>query len=503
MPDRPDIILICTDQQRADSLGCSGNPGALTPNLDALAAAGTTYRRCFTANAVCMPSRASILTGFNPSAHGVWTNGVPLPRRGYIAETSSAGGGLPPGASAVSQVDTLADLLATAGYATTAVGKLHLTPTAGHPSLGHEECRRRWDEHELDDWHGPYYGFEHVDLSIGHGVRVTGHYGRWLEEHFPDVARNVADWRGEALVPGVQLFDSPVPIEAHHSIWCGERAAANIAAADPDQPLFLWVGLPDPHHPFAPPREALDLVRDRPVQPPRAPSGDFVKPSPWQPYLVSGSGWACPAEAVASVRRATDAMLHLVDRAVGRIVDALQTRGTWNDAVIVFTSDHGDFLGDFGLVYKAGLGAAAMHHVPLLLRAPNAGLPPAVESTVGSIDLLPTLAGLAGTTAPPELQGEDLCEICTSGRRRLVRAEDIPAGGPAGRNHTVYDDCYRYTWFPVTGERELYDHRNDPGETRNLVENASGREIANKLHYRLLQQLAEDYRPTSGRVSIW
>ncbi len=503
MADRPNIVLICTDQQRYDSLGCTGNPFALTPHLDALAGEGTLCRRYFTANAVCMPSRATILSGLYPASHGVWTNGVPMPRRGYIAETSVAGGGLGNAPSAVSQVDTLADVLAGAGYATASVGKLHLTPTSSHVSLGYEECRARWNDPAMADWHGPYYGFQHVEMSIGHGVFVHGHYGQWLETNFPGVAAALATWKESRPFASLQLFTSPVSVEAHHSTWCGLRAAEYIRGADRQRPYLLWVGLPDPHHPFAPPAELAGWFEQRPATPPGAPGMEYAKPRGLKNYMDPRRGWSCPPEAVRRVRQYTDAMVHLIDRAVGRIAQALKDAGQWENTVLAFTSDHGDYLGDYGLVYKTSHASAGLNHVPLIVRAPGASLPREVATTLGAADLAPTLCALAGVPAPGGMQGEALPDVLAGGRRRLVRGEDYPGNDPAERNLTVYDDRFRYTWYPATNERELYDHAVDPAETRNLAAEPGRAAHLARLHDALCTQFAGDFSPNFGRACIW
>lgn len=499
---KKNIVLIVTDQQRYDSLGCTGNSCALTPHLDALASEGTLCRRYFSGNSICMPSRASIVTGLYPSAHGVWTNGVPLPRRGYFPETSSEGGGLRPGQAAMAEIPTLADVFAGAGYRTASVGKLHLTPTASHPSFRFEECRQRWDdEPELADWHGPYFGFQHLELSIGHGEGITGHYGHWLDRYHPGQKDRVREAMRTAIRPAAgigQLHRGVLPIAAHPTTWCADRASAYITDAKKyEQPFLLWVGIPDPHHPFTPPAELCEIFEKRDTMMSSCPIGEWAdKPAALRRYMKPGGGWWCPAESQRLVRQYTDAMNHLIDRTVGRIVQSIKDSGQWDNTIFLFTSDHGDYLGDFGLVYKTSHASAALHKVPCILRAPGENLPRITDAPLCGADILPTLCRLANVPPPEFCQGEALGTT----RQHLPMGQDFPAE-TSERNLSVYDERFRYTWYPETGEQELYDHQEDPHELHNCAAN----DIFNRdrLHTRLLDQSTRVLAPQAGRISIW
>lgn len=505
---RPNIVFICTDQQRYDSLGVTGNAHALTPHLDRLAGEATLCDCAIASNTICMPSRASIMTGRYPAAHGVWTNGVPLARRGYLPETSSEGGGLPPGQSAMSHLPTFVDQLAAGGYRTASIGKLHLTPTQSHPGLRFEECRQRWsDDPSMADWHGPYYGFNHVELSIGHGESIAGHCG---------VDRRLADPRCDDRIaaangsprefPGVgQLYPGGLSVEQTQTMWCADRACRWLESqAGVNGPFCLWVGFADPHHPFTPPAELAEMFAGRECMMPACGHGQWPdKPRALRRLMEPDSGWWCPPEAVARVRQYTDAMVHLIDRAVGRICDALRRQGLWDDTVLVFTSDHGDYLGDLGLLYKTSHACASLSHVPLILRVPGeSGLPRRLAAPVSLTDLAPTLCELAGVAPPPGFQGESILDVARSNRRRPVVTQQFPAAADE-RNFAIYDEGHRLGWYPATGEVELYDLRADPCESRNVAGDASRRPLAEHLRRRLAEQTAELAIPCTGRVSIW
>ena len=501
----PNVLIICTDQQRADSLGCSGNRHVRTPHLDALAAAGTRCSRFHTCNSICMPSRASLLTGTYPSVHGVWTNGVPLPRRGYLPETSAEHGGLRPGQSAMAGIPTLADVFAAAGYATASIGKLHLTPTQSHPSLGYQECRQVWVDGGYRDWTGPYYGFQHCELSIGHGEDSSGHYGRWVDERFPAALSLARDRQrhGTREFPALrQLFVGGLPSAANQSSWCAERAEHWLRNRDHGAPFLLWVGINDPHHPFILPADLAEGFGEPEVAPGPLDGHDgHGKPAALRRFMKPGSGWGCPPDAVRRVRQYTDAMISVLDTAVGRILAALAATGADRDTIVVFTSDHGDYLGELGLIYKTSHASRMLNRVPLLIRGVP-GMPSVLDLPIGSCDLVPSLCDWCGI-APPELvQGEPLRSIVAEGRQDPVLGIEIP-NEPTERNLTIYDRNHRLTWYPATGELELYDHAIDDAEASNRADDPAYEGIRRKMLGDLTRQIAAYHLPRFGRVAIW
>ncbi|HET7768019.1 MAG TPA: sulfatase-like hydrolase/transferase, partial [Chloroflexota bacterium] len=224
--ERPNILLICTDQHRFDALGCYGNPHIQTPNIDRLAAEGVRFERCYTPNPVCAPTRASMLTGRYPRAHGLWANGVPLP--------------------AHEQLFTRA--LADAGYDCGLVGKLHLAACFG----GRAEPR-------YDD------GFRVFRWSHAPNHRSAENaYHRWLEQHHPALyaaANAAASGRppgtSGTTVSGASFDD--MPVEAHYTRWIAEETITFLTESrDRDRPFFWWANFFDPHHPFVAPQEYRD-----------------------------------------------------------------------------------------------------------------------------------------------------------------------------------------------------------------------------------------------------
>ena len=259
MTKQPNFLFLITDQQRADWLGCAGHPVLKTPNIDAIAGQGNRFERFYAASPVCMPNRASLLTGRYPSLHGLRYNGCRLPL----------------------SANTFVNLLAKGGYHTAAIGKSHLQPFTGLPPMGRDPAltavsEEAWfpdegdyGEEEADRYRAdgryeitmPYYGYQHVDMVTEHGDRCGGHYLQWFRQHGPD-------W--EALhdpsneLPHnfscPQAYRTPIPEDLYPTAYVRDRAIDYLRARQgEDQPFFAFVSFPDPHHPFNPPGKYWDM----------------------------------------------------------------------------------------------------------------------------------------------------------------------------------------------------------------------------------------------------
>ncbi len=493
--NKPNILWICTDEQRYDSLGCTGNPHAVTPHLDALASEGALYSRFITANPVCMPSRASFFTGQMPSRHGVVTNGIPLPNRDMVAHAPERADLGP----LESHATTLPELLARGGYHTRSIGKLHLTPTQASPDERHPENHWLWHEGKMEDWHGPYYGFEHVDLTLHHGERnVFGHYRQWLKEVAPEVDKALSEPNAQKTgVPN--LYPGRIPPQFHHSTWVGDRAVTFLMSEEAKQsPFFLWMSFPDPHLPFTPPAELSEEFASHDYLRPGAVAEDLQgKPSAWPKKGVRF--FEDRPENIALVRRYTDAQNHLVDRAVGRAVQALKDSGLWDNTVVVFTSDHGDYLGEFGLVGKKELPSNALNHVPCIVRDPTGRLPLSTNLPISGVDLFPTICDLAGIEIEHAIDGQSLLGRRESRNRALVQCQ----GAKFPASFTIYDERYRLSWYPESDEWECYDHDEDPYEKRNIFNEFRERSHFAELKEELMTAHLKAMRPNIGRASCW
>jgi arylsulfatase A-like enzyme len=494
---RPNILIFHCDQLRYDALGCTGHPGNPTPNIDALAAKGLSFTRHFTANPVCMPSRASFFTGMPVTAHGVWSNGVPLNRREYLPFGHFKND---PTIGSIPELPTFADLLSQGGYATGAFGKLHLTPSVEVTGYEFPESDRRWASGEQDDWHGPYYGFQHVDLTHAHGECPGGHYEAWLRDTHPELYEEVRRNQRKAERPIEELGDlhaSVLTYDTHPSPWIARRTLEWIHDQG-NQPFCAFLGFPDPHHAFCALDEDIDYFDGVEMVPPIDADGS-ARPD------MDGCGMDVrhfTPEQHDLVRRTTAAMVRTIDRAVGEVIEGIKAEGKWENTVVLFTSDHGDYLGDHGRLRKSQRAAEQLLHVPCILRLP--GEPelnvPRLNTATSNTDILPTLLQLAGIEVPEHVQGSGLLANMDSPTHALAHGFDAT---PKGANFSIMDERYRYTLYPHTGYKELFDHVNDRLECHNLADDPECAAALARLHAALGDAQLRAVNPTSGRLSSW
>jgi len=483
---RPNFLVIMTDQQRADHLGCYGNDILRTPRIDALAARGTRFDRFYVANPICQPNRAALATGQLTSVNGCRQNGIPL--------------GL--------DCTTYADVLRAAGYRTGLVGKAHfqnVSPVPARPAVpggegeappepfdlarrsqrrgpGYEhEIRSRWIDDPDRDVPLPYYGFDHLRLCIGHGDQVEGHYTGWLRDRLD----GAPDPRGRAASAGNGPGDAPqvwrtaVPEALYPTAYVGEEACQFLQ--DPsDDPFLLLASFPDPHHPFTPPGHYFDMYdpADIPLPDsfdhPTSARTDLPRhirrvyeigaenPDAYWPFHTD-------AEATRRMIALNYGAITMIDDWLGRILDALEETGKAENTVVVFMSDHGDYMGDHGTVLKHGLHSHGLIRVPLIWTDPRrAGA--SVSSLQGSaIDFAPTLLQSAGIACPVGMQGRDLLAPDAADLPVLIEDAGLAFASDDGRtaSRTLVHDGWRMTVFEGSELGELYDLGADPSELSN------------------------------------
>lgn len=477
------ILFVTTDQQRYDALGCNGGTVARTPVVDALAADGIRYERAHPQNVVCMPSRATMLTGQHIRRHGVWMNGVPLP----------------------AEAPTVAGLLHDSGYRTGLFGKAHFEPFLD-PFLRFPENRMGVSGATQGEA-GPHRGFERMEFA-GHGAAGLVHYGSWLRDNHPehmagyfpvlDMTLEVnPDGGGDTGAP--QVKHNPVPRDIYHTDWVADRAISWLDGLDSSEDWFCWLSFPDPHHPWNPPQSELHRVPWRDLDLPAGYPADAsererlldLKPAHWRRWydgdLVSNyeapAKWV-PASLTADQVLEVNAMVHiqneLVDEALGRVLSAIAARGWDDDLDVIYTTDHGEFQGDFGLLFKGPYHVDSLMRLPLVWRpAPTTtGQPSVVSEPVGLIDLAPTFCQIAGIDVPSWMDGVPLPlsgdGVPNSGRAGVTTEWDSlhPNGTEVHLQSIIVDQmlCTRYeagTCHEGT-EGELYDLTEDPLQRVNL-----------------------------------
>ncbi len=515
------MLFVITDQQRADHVGFAGNPHVRTPHLDALAARGTVFTNAWVANPVCMPNRASIVTGRLPSAHGVVFNDRSLD---WGANTF---------------VRSFRD----AGWRTGLIGKSHfqhgtsrnsVVPVPGRPVAA--PCwPEGWDTLEDDDryvdspppWPDDFYGFSHVELTLEHGARVAGHHllwalgkgGRFEDLVVPYDATSPARARSDRWW---QIYQPPYEPELHSTSFVAERTVAFIEdAASAGEPWFAWASFPDPHHPITPPGPWWERHGPADIEPPRTIDDTLERAPAYLQRLRRRPAerqltWVTPFGADPDLAReaiaATYSSIEMIDEAVGTILTTIERLGQAESTIVVFTSDHGDMMGDHGLMMKGWIPYNGVQRVPYVISAPGCS-PATTDALASSLDLAPTLLGLAGLPGHVGMHGVDLAPVLAdasaSVRDALLIEDDAPPllasllRNPGKTRTAILADGTKYTRHD-THEEMLFDLVADPDERAPLVDDARRRAIAVEALGDLLLDAADVARgqavtaPTSG-----
>lgn len=504
MTAKPNFLFIITDQHRADHLGAYGNPEVKTPNLDALSARSWVAERFYVATPICMPNRASLLTGRMPSVHGVRCNGIPLSRR----------------------ATTVVDVLADSGYDTALIGKSHLQNISGNPPAWPKPEdkleRQAWppEPGEYDDewperWSDPnanvtlpFYGFKQVDLVINHADIAGGNYRRWLETHHPEVAAVAGPEHAlpsdYELVKAGQAWRTRVPEELSTTSWIADRTIDKLRAwAKGDQPFFVQCSFPDPHHPFTPSGRYWDMYDPDEITLPES----FYYDGPEPPHVAwmkqqRDAGRAVkntPAPFACTEREAREAIalnygsITHIDDAIGRILQELERLGLADNTVVVFTSDHGDFFGDHQLLFKGPIHYNGVVQVPFLWADPAQQQGRRSEALCSAIDFAPTVLARAGLEPFHGIQGQSLMQDIRDGqpleRTGLLIEEEgqrVMFGfSNRTRMRTLRTAEWRLSVYEGADWGELYHIAKDPGECKNLWDDPASASVRAELFEQL------------------
>jgi len=470
---RPNILLITTDQHRKDALGCYDNPVIRTPNIDRLAACGVRFTRAFAACPVCAPNRASIATGRYPSIHGLWTNGVAL------------------GKSEL----TVMQVLRRSGYATYGAGKMHFGPQWAWPQGGGPICDpdpALAINPQPDDSEFPWYGFERLVATEDERI---GPYGDYLAKHGYDVWADPHSFS----YPQHATVRSVYPQEHHQTTWVADRSIEFLEQHPAERPFFMWASFVQPHHPFIAPAP-YDTMYD-PDEMPLAPWDESVVEAWPESYRIKYAKTRGDHEAI-GMCNLSDAdwrrikayyygMVSLIDKQVGCMVEALERLGTLDNTVIVFTSDHGEMLGDHHLVFKDTL-YDCVTGVPLIVTRPRDPSASTVrDALVSSLDIAPTILDLAGAAVPPGMQGHSLAPVLEESSHRIRDALLIEDSG----RPTIRTENERLTWHGANTQGELYDMAKDPDCFENLWGRPEAADIQHKMLDRLIGLMVDNVDP--------
>jgi arylsulfatase len=460
--DQPNLLLISTDHWRGDSLGRLGHPVADTPHLDSLSRGGTTFTRAYTPCPSCIAARRSLMTGMKPYNQGMvgYQDGKPWDYE-----------------------HTLAGTLRDGGYQTVNIGKTHFHPTRLH--LGFEQLTTSQDYQE---WLEQQQGMSGVE-KFAHGVPANSWLGR--PNHLPEH----------------QIEET----------WFVTRALDFLQHRDPTRPFFLCLSFNGPHPPWCPPQVYYDQFIDRTM--PEAAIGDWARVHSQEadsPMDVNQWRGQVPDHVMHRARASYFAYLAFLDAQIGRLVETMNRSGLLGDTMTVFTSDHGEMLGDHHL-WRKTYAYEASARVPFIVRPPNS-MTDAVRNTemgapvtVGWEDIMPTFLEAAGLKIPETVDGASVLPLLrgqTDHWRPYYHGEHSPCYHPENANQYLTDGHWKYIWNPITGQEQLFHLDDDPHECHDRA--PDGAEPLPAWRQRMVEQLKDREDGLSdgtqlqpGPVPVW
>jgi choline-sulfatase len=478
MKQKPNILWVCSDQQRFDTLGCYGNQFVRTPVLDALANESVLFENAFCQSPVCTPSRGSFLTGRYPVTSHTRQNGADIPSSEVL----------------------VTKLFHDAGYYCGLSGKLHLS--ACNPKSGCKEMERRIDDE--------FYWSHDTGKSWG----LHNEYYKWLDEV------HHTSYKVENL-PETRWAQKGMRAEQSQTYWCIQKAIDFIEARkDKDKPWLFSINMYDPHHPFDPPEEYLKpYLKDLEAIPlPSYLSGEELEKPVWQQQDHDGaynSHAGFPYTSLSQqehrlIRASYWAMCDLIDHEMGRVLEALDRTGQRDNTIVIFMSDHGELLGDHGIYLKGPFFYDCSVKVPLIIHWKNHFKSGRRDSLVELIDLPQTLLDLCGLPGHEGMQGCSLASMLegkTESPHDSVYSEYLNAM-PWHTSSKAFATMVRTRQHKLVAAHsehsgELYDLINDPGEHINLYNNPDYLPLKAELLERLLYHWSCTADPLPVRKADW
>lgn len=450
---KPHIIFIMTDQHRGDALGCMGNTSVISPNIDSLAKEGSLFVSGYSSAPSSTPARAGLLTGMSPWKHGMLGYGKVAERYTY----------------------EMPQMLRNLGYYTFGIGKMHWFPQKAlhgfHATLVDESGRS-----ETPDFISDYH--------------------EWFQTQAPgkDPDTTGIGWNDHQA--GIYKLDK----QLHPTTWTGETATELIRNYADDKPLFLKVSFARPHSPYDPPQHYLDLYKDKDIPAPAigdwcsqyAERLDAGKADPTAAFGNFGNDYAINS------RRHYYANITFIDDQVGQIVKALKEKGMYDDAIICFTADHGDMLGDHHH-WRKTYPYEGSTHIPYIVKWPanvRKDLPTgaSIEQPVELRDFLPTFIDLAGGAVPPDMDGRSLLPLVqggSAGWRKYIDLEHATCYSDDNYWCALTDGKIKYIWNFHNGKEQLFDLAADPLEKHDCAADAPYASTLKECHAAMIEHLAE------------
>jgi len=455
MSNQPNILFIMTDQQRNDTIHALGNQEIRTPVLDSLVQNGTTFTNCYTPAPVCVAARSATITGTPPHLNGCTSNN-----------------------ESPMHLQSIMQLLNDNGYYTHGIGKMHFNP----------------DDETM-------WGFDSRDISEEGARRLEGRndFHQYLDDNGFGHVLEPQGIRSEMYyIPQ----PSQLPAEHHHTTWIADRAIDFLDGHDDNQPFFLWTSFIKPHPPFESPVPWNKLYRAAEVMPPFRPDGYEDLLTYWNHfqnrYKYRDKGY--DELLFRTIKAMYYATISFIDYNIGRMLEALGDR--IDNTLIVFTSDHGEMLGDYGSVGKRTMLNPSAN-IPMLVKwHDNFEQGVQNDTPVSLLDLFPTFAGAAGVEyATPSREGRDLRQIAQRQTDREYVFSQFSEG--ATGLYMIASRDYKYIYSAADRKEWLYDLAKDPAETKNWIGNPRYQTIEATMRQSLIERFEADDYTHAVADGIW
>ena len=454
---KPNIVLIVTDQMRSDCLGAAGNPVIETPYLDTLAVQGAMFNNAYTAVPSCIAARAALMTGLSQKSHG---------RLGYQDRVTW------------DYRHYLAGELALAGYHTHCVGKMHV-----HPS------RSLCGFHDIQLHDGYLHNYRSMGVAAGENQFICDDYINWLREH-KGANADIIDTGPEcnSRVARPWIYEEHL----HPTNWVVTRSIDFLRRKDPSKPFFLTMSFVRPHSPIDPPKYYFDMYQNEDVPMPLM--GDWADRDDFERdgMLYNCMRGIARDKDIKKARAAYYGCITHIDHQIGRFLQALFDHDAQENTVIIFTSDHGDLLGDHNL-YRKSLPYRGSASIPLIIsdRGDITGMKKnaSIIQVVELRDIMPTILDIADAAVPDAVEGKSMLPLLKG--EQCAWREYIHGEHALGNmsNHYIACEKDKYIWFPVTGLEQYFNLEKDPDELKNLIGDENCQSRIEYLKNALTQEL--------------
>ncbi len=454
MDNRPNIVLIMTDEMRGDCMGFAGHPDIQTPYLDTLFSHGVSFQNAYSSCPSCVPARAILHTGMTQRHTGRVSYQDRVPWRYPV---------------------TMAGELKKAGYYTQCVGKMHVHPLRN------------------------LVGFDHIELHDGylHNYRaphIPGYEQQYLADDYFYYMKNELGMDCDIIDTGIDCNGWttrtwPYEEKYHPTNWAVTRSIDFLRRRDRDKPFFLNLSFVRPHAPYDAPKFFYDMYKDKDLRKPL--SGDWDDKKALDKYGKVFNGMTGPQDErmIHDEQAGYYACISHIDQQIGRFMMALIEQQLMDNTVIIFTSDHGEMLSDHALIRKSTPYEGSAH-IPMIVSGPEkyVGKHQRTEDTlVELMDVMPTVLDLAGAKAPSHLDGQSLLHHTD---REFIHGEHLLEWENMSSQFIVTKKD-KYIWFSITGKEQYFDLEKDPTESHNAILDEDKQERIAYLRQKLVEQLKD------------